>query len=189
MSKATKRLSAILFVILLLELGFLAALRLPYLRARCAMHLANAVGMDGMCGGQYLDMLGEGKKLSANDLDEINSRKTGALLTAACLMGVAAAGGDEAREEAAARYGAALGMAFQIRDDMLDVLSTESELGKPIGSDQAESKNTYMALYGEKKCEEMVGKLTAAAKEALAEQFTDTAFLDALADSLAVRKS
>ena len=158
-------------------------------RARCAMHLANAVGMDGMCGGQYLDMLGEGKKLSANDLDEINSRKTGALLTAACLMGVAAAGGDEAREEAAARYGAALGMAFQIRDDMLDVLSTESELGKPIGSDQAESKNTYMALYGEKKCEEMVGKLTAAAKEALAEQFTDTAFLDALADSLAVRKS
>ena len=104
-------------------------------------------------------------------------------------MGVAAAGGDEAREEAAARYGAALGMAFQIRDDMLDVLSTESELGKPIGSDQAESKNTYMALYGEKKCEELVGKLTAAAKEALAEQFTDTAFLDALADSLAVRKS
>ena len=158
-------------------------------RARCAMHLANAVGMDGMCGGQYLDMLGEGKKLSANDLDEINSRKTGALLTAACLMGVAAAGGDEAREEAAARYGAALGMAFQIRDDMLDVLSTESELGKPIGSDQAESKNTYMALYGEKKCEELVGKLTAAAKEALAEQFADTAFLDALADSLAVRKS
>ena len=158
-------------------------------RARCAMHLANAVGMDGMCGGQYLDMLGEGKPLSAQDLDEINSRKTGALLTAACLMGVAAAGGTEAQEEAAARYGAALGMAFQIRDDMLDVLSTEGELGKPIGSDQEESKNTYMALYGEKKCEEMVLKLTAAAKDALSGQFVDTAFLDALADSLAVRKS
>lgn len=158
-------------------------------RARCAMHLANAVGMDGMCGGQYLDMLGEGKPLSAQDLDEINSRKTGALLTAACLMGVAAAGGTEAQEEAAARYGAALGMAFQIRDDMLDVLSTEGELGKPIGSDQEESKNTYMALYGEKKCEEMVLKLTAAAKDALSGQFADTAFLDALADSLAVRKS
>lgn len=158
-------------------------------RARCAMHLANAVGMDGMCGGQYLDMLGEGKPLSAQELDEINSRKTGALLTAACLMGVAAAGGTDAQEEAAARYGAALGMAFQIRDDMLDVLSTEGELGKPIGSDEEESKNTYMALYGEKKCEEMVLKLTAAAKDALSGQFADTAFLDALADSLAVRKS
>ena len=158
-------------------------------RARCAMHLANAVGLDGMCGGQYLDMLGEGKELSADDLNEINSRKTGALLTAACLMGVAAAGGTEAQEEAAARYGAALGMAFQIRDDMLDVLSTESELGKPIGSDKEESKNTYMALNGEKKSEDLVLKLTAAAKAALSGQFADTAFLDALADSLALRKS
>ena len=158
-------------------------------RARCAMHLANAVGLDGMCGGQYLDMLGEGKELSADDLDQINSRKTGALLTAACLMGVAAAGGSEAQEEAAACYGAALGMAFQIRDDMLDVLSTEKELGKPIGSDKEESKNTYMALYGEQKCEELVLKLTAAAKAALSGRFADTAFLDSLADSLALRKS
>ncbi|MBQ3892136.1 MAG: polyprenyl synthetase family protein, partial [Mailhella sp.] len=121
-------------------------------RARCAMHLANAVGMDGMCGGQYLDMLGEGKKLTEQELDEINSRKTGALLTAACLMGVAAAGGSEEQEEAAARYGSAIGMAFQVRDDMLDVLSTEQELGKPIGSDREEQKNTYMALYGEERC-------------------------------------
>ena len=98
-------------------------------RARCAEHLANAVGLDGMCGGQYLDMLGEGKTLSPEELDEINSRKTGALLTAACLMGVAAAGGSSRQEEAAARYGAALGAAFQIRDDMLDALSTEAELG------------------------------------------------------------
>ncbi len=158
-------------------------------RARCAMHLANAVGLDGMCGGQFLDMLGEGKPLSAAELDEINSRKTGALLTAACLMGVAAAGGTAEQEDAAARYGSALGMAFQIRDDMLDVLSTESELGKPIGSDQEECKNTYMALYGEEKCAQMVDRLTQAAKAALAEQFSDAAFLDALADSLALRKN
>ena len=158
-------------------------------RARCAMHLANAVGMDGMCGGQYLDMLAEGKRLSASQLDEINSRKTGALLTAACLMGVAAAGGSPAQEEAAAHYGSALGAAFQIRDDMLDVLSTEAELGKPIGSDQAEEKNTYMALYGEKRCGELIEKLTAAAKDALSGQFEDTAFLFELADSLAFRRS
>jgi len=158
-------------------------------RARCAMHLANAVGMDGMCGGQYLDMLGEGKKLTEQELDEINSRKTGALLTAACLMGVAAAGGSEAQEEAAARYGAAIGMAFQVRDDMLDVLSTEQELGKPIGSDREEQKNTYMALYGEERCAALVEKLTAAAKEALAGAFSDRGFLNDLADSMAVRRS
>lgn len=158
-------------------------------RARCAEHLANAVGMDGMCGGQYLDMLGEGKILSAAELDEINSRKTGALLTAACLMGVAAAGGTAEQEDAAARYGAAIGAAFQIRDDMLDVLSTEAELGKPIGSDQQEQKNTYMALFGEEACAAMIGKLTAAAVEAISSQFDDTAFLTSLADSLARRRN
>ena len=158
-------------------------------RAACAQRLADAVGLDGMCGGQYLDMLGEGKKLTAEELDEINSRKTGALLTAACRMGVAAAGGDERQDEAAARFGAAIGMAFQIRDDMLDVLSTEQELGKPIGSDREEQKNTYMALYGEEKCRGMVEKLTAYAKEVLNETFEDTAFLCALADSMTTRRN
>ena len=158
-------------------------------RARCAEHLANAVGMDGMCGGQYLDMLWERRKLSASELDEINTRKTGALLISACQMGVAAAGGTVEQEESAARYGAALGAAFQIRDDMLDVLSTEAELGKPIGSDRMEEKNTYMALLGEQACTEMVWKLTLAAKQALSGQFKDTVFLSALADSLATRRN
>ena len=158
-------------------------------RVRCAMHLANAVGLDGMCGGQYLDMLAEGKQLDPQGLDEINSRKTGALLTAACLMGVAAAGGSPEQEEAAARYGAALGAAFQIRDDMLDVLSTEAELGKPIGSDLEEQKNTYMALYGEERCGQMVERLTAAAKSALEGRFADYALLNELADSMAVRRN
>ncbi len=158
-------------------------------QAACARHLADAVGLDGMCGGQYLDMLGEGKVLTAEELDEINSRKTGALLTAACRMGVAAAGGNDAQDEAAARFGAAIGMAFQIRDDMLDVLSTEQELGKPIGSDREEQKNTYMALYGEEKCRGMIEKLTAYAKEVLNESFDDTAFLCALADSMTTRRN
>jgi geranylgeranyl diphosphate synthase type II len=118
---------------------------------------------------------------------DINSRKTGALLTAACRMGVAAAGGTERQLDAASFYGAAIGAAFQIRDDMLDVLSTEQELGKPIGSDEQEKKNTYMALFGEKKCAAMIETLTGQAKSILAEAFDDTAFLDDLADSLAVR--
>ena len=158
-------------------------------RAACAMHLANAVGLDGMCGGQFLDMLGEGRILSQEELDAINARKTGALLTAACMMGVASAGGSPEQEEAAAHYGAALGMAFQIRDDMLDVLSTEQELGKPIGSDRQENKNTYMILLGEQCCTETVEKLTVFAKDVLTEVFADTDFLCALADSLAQRRN
>ena len=158
-------------------------------RAACAEALANAVGLDGMCGGQYLDMIGEGKILSQDELDAINTRKTGALLTAACVMGVCAAGGSEAQKEAAAQFGAALGMAFQIRDDMLDVLSTEGELGKPIGSDQQEHKNTYMALLGEERCAEMVEKLSSFAKSVLTESFAETDFLCELADSMAKRRN
>lgn len=156
-------------------------------RANCAEILAGAVGADGMCGGQYLDMLGENKKLTVEELDEINTRKTGALLTAACQMGVAAAGGDESKLEAAGIFGAAIGAAFQIRDDMLDVISTNEVLGKPIGSDAQENKNTYMALYGADKCTDMIVKITKYAKETLCSAFSDTDFLCDLADSLVTR--
>ena len=158
-------------------------------RAACAEDLANAVGLDGMCGGQYLDMIGEGKRLSEDELDEINTRKTGALLIAACRMGVHAAGGTDRQLEAATRYGAAIGAAFQLRDDMLDVTSTVEELGKPIGSDAQEGKNTYVSLCGLDECARRIARLTEIAKAALAEGFSGTAFLDELADSMAVRKN
>ena len=158
-------------------------------RLRCATQLANAVGFDGMCGGQYLDMIGEGKALRSDELDEINAKKTGALLTAACTMGVAAAGGSRAQEEAAAAYGAAVGMAFQIRDDMLDALSSEEELGKPVGSDVAEHKNTYMVLLGKEACEQLVDRLTARACDSLRSAFSSTEFLEALATKLAKRNN
>ena len=156
-------------------------------RAACAEILAGAVGLDGMCCGQYLDMLWEGRSLSERELTEINSRKTGALLAAACQMGVAAAGGSGRMLECAGHFGAALGMAFQIRDDMLDVLSTEEELGKPIGSDRQENKNTYMVLMGREGCEKTIAGLTAFSKQILSEAFDDTAFLCDLADALSVR--
>lgn len=157
-------------------------------RAKCAAILAGAAGVDGICGGQYLDMIGEGKTLSEAELMDINTRKTGAMIVAACQMGVAAAGGGEAQMEAAGCFGAALGTAFQIRDDILDVTSTNEVLGKPVGSDAEEHKNTYMALYGEEKCCAMIDKLTDFAKTALDGAFDDTAFLCALADSLARRR-
>jgi len=157
-------------------------------RAECARILADSVGLDGMCGGQYLDMLWEGRDLSEQELTEINSRKTGALLVAACQMGVAAAGGSARMLECAGHFGAAIGMAFQIRDDMLDELSTVEMLGKPIGSDRQENKHTYMALMGREGCEKAVTKLTQFAKQILGEAFDDTAFLRQLTDALSVRE-
>ena len=154
----------------------------------CVEILADAVGSDGMCAGQYLDMVGESKQLTEDELDDINSRKTGSLLIAACRMGVAAAGGSGEMLEAAAHYGACVGAAFQIRDDILDVISTSEELGKPVGSDAQEHKNTYMALLGEAKCMEMVEKLTNKAKSALCGTFNDTKFLCDLADSMVTRR-
>lgn len=159
----------------------------PAVKANCAEILAGAVGLDGMCGGQFLDMSWEGRALTEQELSEMNIRKTGALLVAACQMGVAAAGGSELMLAAAGHYGSAIGMAFQIRDDMLDVLSTAEELGKPIGSDLEENKNTYMVLMGREGCEKTIAKLTDFAKNVLDEAFEDTAFLKELADALSTR--
>ena len=156
-------------------------------RADCAEILADAAGVDGICGGQYLDMLWEGRILTADELDEINSRKTGALLIAACKMGVAAASGTQEQLDAATAFGAAIGAAFQIRDDMLDELSTAEQLGKPIGSDASEQKSTYMSVFGAEKCTEMIIRLTEYAKHELCSEFHDTEFLCALADSLMSR--
>lgn len=170
--------------------GTIARSQLPAeARVTCVEILADAVGSDGMCAGQYLDMVGEHKLLSEDELNDINSRKTGSLLTAACRMGVAAAGGNKAMLEAAAQYGACVGAAFQIRDDILDVISTSEELGKPVGSDAQEQKNTYMALLGEDKCMQMIEKLTDQAKNAIAGAFEDTKFLCELADSMVTRKN
>ena len=157
-------------------------------RAACAEILAGAVGLDGMCGGQYLDTIWEGRDLTEKELTEINSRKTGALLVAACQMGVAAAGGTEKMLDCAGHFGAAVGMAFQIRDDMLDEMSTVEMLGKPIGSDRQQDKHTYMLLMGRDGCEKTVNELTEFAKKILGEAFEDTAFLCKLADALSVRE-
>ncbi len=160
----------------------------PDRKAHCAEILASAVGLDGMCGGQFLDMQWEGKALNGEELTEINSRKTGALLVAACQMGVAASGGTQDMLDAAGKYGAALGMAFQIRDDLLDVISTAEILGKPIGSDVEENKNTFMTLLGQDACEEMISRQTEFAKAALSGAYEDTDFLCSLADRLSTRE-
>ena len=155
---------------------------------KCARILADAAGCDGICGGQQLDMEGESKPLTEQDLMEIHSRKTAALIRGACLMGVACAGGAAEQEQAAAEYAEALGLAFQIRDDILDVISTPEELGKTIGSDVEEGKTTFMTLYGLEACEQRVMELTETAKRA-AGKFEDNSFLVELADTMAIRRN
>ena len=158
-------------------------------RAECARLLAEAAGENGICGGQQLDMEGEGKVLTKEELMDINDRKTSAMIHAACLMGVTCGCGNAQQRAAAAQYAKALGLAFQIRDDMLDVISTEAELGKPIGSDAREGKNTFMALYGLERCGVYVHELSEQAAAAVDGVFADSAFLQQLARSLADRKN
>ena len=147
--------------------------------------LAQNAGSLGMVGGQVLDIQSETRELTEQEVIDIQSRKTGALINAACVLGVIAGGGDEKRIEAAATFAGALGMAFQIRDDMLDVIGTQEEMGKGVGTD--ETKNTFVKLYGLEKCEELVQKYTAAAIDAL-KVFEDNAYMTALAKSLTDRR-
>ena len=155
-------------------------------KAKAAACLARAAGIEGICGGQQLDMEWEGRTLSEQELLEIHKRKTAALLRGACLMGVAAASGTAEQEQAASEYAEAIGLAFQIRDDMLDVIGDEKTFGKPIGSDAQEGKCTFATLYGMAKCEELVALYTEKAKDALS-VFDEADFLKALADRLAKR--
>lgn len=164
-------------------------------RAMAAVLLAEAAGYEGMCGGQYRDTAGDGQPHTVEELTEINDKKTGALLRAACQMGIAAALGrrdvDAACMDAARDYATELGLAFQIRDDMLDVAGDASTFGKPIGSDAANGKTTYVTLLGLEACETQVLEHTQRAKEALERVAWagDTAFLRQLADSLALRNT
>ena len=164
----------------------------PAANGRACAVLAQAAGCGGMCAGQYLDIKWEGQEPPEGcGLEQIDAWKTGALLEAACLLGLTASTVEPTPDqwEAARRYAQRLGMAFQIRDDMLDVESTQEELGKPIGSDAQNGKNTYAAQYGLDRCRELVELLTEKAKQSVQGAFERSEFLCALADSLAVRKN
>ena len=147
--------------------------------------LAQNAGSLGMVGGQVLDIQSETRELSEQEVIDIQSRKTGALINAACVLGVIAGGGDEKKIEAAATFAGALGMAFQIRDDMLDVIGTQEEMGKGVGTD--DTKNTFVKLYGLEKCEELVRKYTDVAIGSL-KIFEDNTYMADLALSLTDRR-
>jgi geranylgeranyl diphosphate synthase type II len=110
--------------------------------------LLEASGIRGMVGGQWLDLEAEGRRSRLAELVEIHRRKTGALITAACALGGVAAGADEDTIAALTAYGASVGLAFQIADDLLDATATTEELGKTAGRDATLSKATYVSVLG-----------------------------------------
>ncbi len=148
--------------------------------------LSNCAGSLGMVGGQALDILSEERVCTEQEVIDIQTRKTGALINAACVLGTLAGGGSEEQIAAAGGFAGLLGLAFQIRDDMLDVIGNPAELGKATGADSV--KNTFVRLYGLEKCEELVNKYTNDAVGML-ESFHDGAYLTALSKSLTQRNA
>ncbi|MBQ1804401.1 MAG: polyprenyl synthetase family protein [Oscillospiraceae bacterium] len=127
--------------------------------------LSWASGADGMVAGQVLDLTDYGR--DRETLNDLCARKTGCLLRCAARLGCAAAGAPPELQHALEDYCAALGLAFQIRDDLLDVVGDEATFGKPIGSDQDEGKTTFVDLLGADGCEREVQRLTDQAIDAL----------------------
>ena len=151
--------------------------------------LGRAAGAKGMVGGQVLDMAGEGHALSLSEVEELQKLKTGALISAAAELGCIVAGGSEEERVAVSRYAQNLGLAFQIQDDILDVIGDEATLGKPVGSDAESEKTTFVTLKGIEACRQLVRERTEHAKAALCESFRNTEFLCWLADRLVGREN
>ncbi len=148
--------------------------------------LSHLAGMEGMIGGQVVDMESEGKDISEETLTFLHRHKTGALLQAAMLLGGIAAGATEQELEQLNAYGDALGLAFQIQDDILDVTGTES-LGKPVGSDAEQKKTTFVTMYGLERSFALAQEYTEKSVNA-AKKLREPDFFITLAEQLMNRK-
>ncbi|SEK25497.1 polyprenyl synthetase family protein [Ruminococcus albus] len=149
--------------------------------------LSKAIGTNGMIGGQVIDLQTEDEVIDLETLNTLQSYKTGALIEAACVMGVIISGKME-YIPAAAEYAQAMGRAFQIVDDILDVTGTFEELGKPIGSDSEQHKNTYVSLLGLQRSRQKAAQLTVTALGAL-KKFENNEFMFELTQELLERRS
>ena len=159
----------------------------PALTVKAAAVLAHACGAAGMVGGQVIDLRNEGRRVSVEDLRLMDSGKTGAIIRAACVMGVIAADGSDELVAVAEAYAEAIGIAFQIVDDILDVTSDASVLGKPVASDIENDKSTYVSLLGLDRAREEAARYTAQAVEAVAPLGEKAEFLAAFAEMLGKR--
>jgi geranylgeranyl diphosphate synthase type II len=153
------------------------------------MILASKAGVYGMIGGQVVDVESEGKEIDADTLKFIHIHKTSALLESAMLIGAVLAGASEQQQRTVELAARELGLAFQIRDDILDVTGNTDELGKPVGSDEKNHKNTYVALEGLEKAKEDVKRYSESAIDRLKSLPVRNEFLYELIEELIDRRS
>lgn len=171
----------------LLTAAFTQIAQAPYsaeTRIKAVEILSKCAGELGMVGGQVLDMESESRQCTEQEVLDIQTRKTGALIRAACLLGVLAGNGSFEQRENAASFATHLGLAFQIRDDMLDVIGNAEQLGKATGVDAL--KNTFVQMYGIDKCDELVRSHTEQAIRSI-HDFGDNEYMVHLATLLTTR--
>ncbi len=149
--------------------------------------LSGKSGVEGMIGGQVIDLKYEKENPNLNQLLSVHKLKTSALISLACLLGCVAAGADDKKMESASKFANDLGIAFQIKDDILDVIGDSEKLGKPIGSDADNDKTTYVSLVGLEKAQNDVEELTNSAISMLS-NFENTDFLKMLSNKLVYRE-
>jgi geranylgeranyl pyrophosphate synthase len=166
------------------------ALRLPdAVGAAIVRALMEASGAGGMIGGQLLDLEAEGEHVGVASLERVHRLKTGALITASVSLGARAALAPASRRLALARYGEAIGLAFQIADDVLDITATTDQLGKTAGRDLALHKSTYPALLGIEGATARASALVDEACDALSGEGLLTPALEQLARYIVTRRS
>ena len=162
----------------------------PELQARLVGLLARAAGHAGMAGGQAIDLASIGQALDEADLRDMHRRKTGALLQASVLMGAVCGDCSPSAWAALAEFGAVLGLAFQVVDDILDVTQDSAVLGKTAGKDQDANKPTYVSVLGLAAAGKLAETLRDQAHQALAASgLANTAWLSLLADMVVERDS
>lgn len=150
--------------------------------------MSDKTGLYGMLGGQSVDVENDGKEISREMLDYIYEHKTSALIEASMMAGAILGGADEEQTAQIEKAASAIGLAFQIQDDILDVTSTSQELGKPVHSDEKNNKVTYVTLFGVEKASEQVQKLSEQAEAVLEGLSSKNKFLTALVMEMASRR-
>ena len=169
--------------------GNAARVATPAIVGAVVAEVADAAGTDGMVGGQVVDIESEGKAIAPEMLDYIHLHKTAALIRAALRVGALLAGARPEQVEAISRAGQALGLAFQIVDDILDVEGSLAELGKTAGSDERKQKATYPALYGLATSKERARALVEETKQLLTALGPAADPIRAIADFVLERRS
>lgn len=158
-------------------------------RAAAALSvIAHKAGIYGMIGGQTVDIMSEGKPQTKDSLDYINELKTGALIEASMMAGAILAGATQSEVDVIEKVALNIGLAFQIKDDILDVTGDEEEIGKPVHSDEKNNKSTYVNIMGIDDAAKEVKRLSTEAEECLKSLGKEDEFLLMLIDWLTSRK-